>query len=190
MDGLTQGTRHHSELAGTIATLELRAGAAKKAKKLFRIALADPTENTMAQAASLSSELGAIEELMPIHRPSHLYEADARIALRDKEYKKALLATWKWLRFQPFSAAPANHGAYLASVALSDFQEGLKISEFGRLASPNDTMLLNNSAFALASMDRIPEAQERLKLIRFELLAPATATPFCDPRLVAFRRKA
>ena len=43
-----------SELAGTIGTLEIFNGALKKGKKLFKSALIDPTENTIAQAVWLS----------------------------------------------------------------------------------------------------------------------------------------
>ena len=41
---------HITELAGALATLELEAGRDRKARQLFRLSLADPTDNSVAQA--------------------------------------------------------------------------------------------------------------------------------------------
>ena len=61
-NAITPGYRNRqtlpgNPLAGALATTEMQAGAAKRAHKLFRSALIDPKENSVAQAEWASSRL-------------------------------------------------------------------------------------------------------------------------------------
>jgi hypothetical protein len=75
---------------------------------------------------------------------------------------RALRAGKRWLRDQPFSASPAVHASYVASVALEDYEEGVRIANSGLLANPNDPTLLNNLSYSLANFGRLQEAEAAL----------------------------
>jgi tetratricopeptide (TPR) repeat protein len=153
-----------SELAGTIGTLELSSGATKKAKKLFNFALMEPTENTVAQAISIGSELSL--SLPTMNRASGpLYEAQARQFHKEGKYNEAIAETWKWLKFQPFSSVAATYGSYVATVQSENYEEAIKMVEFARMASPNEFLLLNNQAFAFANLGKTKEAETVISLI-------------------------
>jgi tetratricopeptide (TPR) repeat protein len=69
------------------------------------------------------------------------------------------------LRDQPFSASPAVHSSYIASTALEDHEEAVRIIEFGLLANPYDPNLLNNKAYSLANLGRLDDAERALDAI-------------------------
>jgi len=153
---------HLSEMAGALGTIELKNGSRKKGKKLFAIALEQPTENTLAQATFLQNELG---EILPRTTPvkvAHTFEAATRMKFHDQDYRGALEEAKKWFAYQPFSSRPAVGGSYIASVALRQFDDAIKIAKMGLLSSPQDIMLRNNLAFALASVGKIEEAKKSL----------------------------
>jgi len=147
-----------NELTGTLGTLEARHGEIRKSKKLMRQALLDPNENTFAQSVWLARKLG--QELM---RPNEdilaAYEANARFHLHEYEFRQSLEASKKWSEFQPFSSKPVIFASYVASVCLQDDLEAIRIIETASNASSNSFLVKNNYAFALASQNRLVEAE-------------------------------
>ena len=156
---------HLSELASALGTLEINSGSNKSGKKLFKIALKDPTENSLAQALFLQDQIGEAGKMIHTLHPEQAFESESRIHFKNREYKKAFEKIKKWLAYQPFSSRPAEHGSYIASVVLGDFEEAIKIAEMGKISSPNDFLLNNNHAFALASLGRVDDALDVLKKI-------------------------
>jgi len=160
-----------SELAGALGTLEIANGETKKGKKLFKIALIQPNENTLAQAVwlktkvNLEAEINSKEYSIPCE-----YEADARINYWKGNYDSALLSSKKWFDFQPFSARPASVASYISAVALEDHASAIEIIKDAKNASPNDFLLNNNHVFSLASLDRLAEAK-----IIFNKINPPTS---------------
>jgi tetratricopeptide (TPR) repeat protein len=159
------GQFHLSELACALGTIEMRDGARKKGKRLFELALIDPTENTLAQAASLKDELGDVGASIRIGERTHSFEAETRLKFSGEDFLGALDSAKKWLAYQPFSASPAVAGSYIAAVALCEYEDSVKFAKIGLISSPNDVSLKNNLAFSLASLGDIEAARRVLREI-------------------------
>ena len=165
--------KHHlSELASALGTIEIKNGAHKKGKKLFDIALENPTENVVAQASFLHSRnlFGTSQRLQNLNYLTHSYEAETGFKFRSNDFEGALKAAKKWFTYQPFSSRPAVAASYIASVALGEFAEAARIARMGQLASPGEFMLKNNLAFSLASLGKPEEAGKALERINETLL--------------------
>jgi len=154
-----------NELSATLSTLEARDGSVRKSRKLLAKALREPNENTIAQAEWLAPSLKQkiVRPKKAIRAP---FEADARLAFRDGDYNKALNSAKEWFRFQPFTSRPAILASYIASVCLEDYQAAIDITEEALLSSPDSFLLHNNQAFALASLNKTAEAEQRLSTLR------------------------
>jgi len=152
---------HVSELASAVGTLELEAGKRREGRKLVRLSLVDPTENSIAQAAWIDRHLG-VRELDPKITAfvPHAYEARAWRSCLEGEWNDTFDSASKWLQDQPFSRRPAVLGSYVATVPLSEYEKGAQIAQLGLVANPRDFTLLNNYAFALAQSGSEPRAQE------------------------------
>ena len=154
---------HLSELAGALGTVELIKGSLRRGKKLFTLALEDPTENTLAQAAFLDNLLLESSRHIDPKKLANSFEAETRFKFtQTHDYKGALEAAQKWFAYQPFSSRPAVAGSYIAGVALEDYEVSAKIAKMGLLSSPHEPLLINNLAFALASLGRINDARRAL----------------------------
>jgi len=180
--------RHKTELASALATLEWMSGDNRSARRLFRDSLIDPTENAVAQAEWASRRLNA-----SLVEPHHLetpgsFEARARESLRRGRFEEALDNSWNWLHDQSFSRDPAGVGSYVAAVALRDYEQSIRILQLGLVANPADWLLLNNMAFALASLNRLDEAQDHLNRIVGERDPTSLAVTSATQGLVQFRR--
>jgi len=150
-----------SELTSALATIEMQAGSDRKARKLFRSALVDPNENSVAQAEWASGRLSGLDlgdEQMGLSA-----EARARRFADDDDIDAALRATWEWLADQPFSTAPATFGSYLASMC-GRFQDGVTFAEAGLRPNPRNALLLNNLAFSQANLGDLEAATATLDM--------------------------
>ncbi len=156
-----------NELAGSLSTLERNSGSNKKAKKLLYQALKEPNENTLAQIEWLGRYLSA-EITRPHKEIVAGFEADTWLLYRQGNHEEALEFAKKWYQFQPFSSRSAVLASYIASVCLEDDLEAIKIIEEAKKSSPDDLMLNNNYAFALASLNRIDKALAVISAIRNE----------------------
>jgi len=176
------------ELFGTIGTLEAMNGKNKIAKRLFKSALIDPNENTVAQAEWISGSIGFN---ININRNIEAaFEANSRYFFKTKEYRTSLEATLKWLRYQPFSSFPVQLATYIAGVCLNDFQEVLHIvKEDAPLLLDKDFVIKNNYIFSLASLDKIEEAEEQFASINYiNLKEREKATYHATKGLIKFRK--
>ncbi|WP_205683935.1 hypothetical protein [Cryobacterium aureum] len=150
-----------SELASALATNEIRSGRDSRAKKLFAIALTAPTENAVAQAASVA-EHGDIQiapELLTIERG---FEARAINNSRSGAWDLAAKEGQDWQFDQPFALEPALFTSYAAAIGTANFQLAYDVAVNGLRTHPYDAMLHNNAAFALGNLDRPAEAREHL----------------------------
>ena len=165
-----QSPRDLAELYGTMGTLEFNSGSSRKAKRFFKNALIDPNENTITQAEWIAPKMGTTYERKNVKTPT-LFEANARMNLKNGNYRKAIEAAWKWLEYQPYSSRPSVFGSYAASVCMQDEHEAIRIIEAGRIASPNDFLLINNYAFCLASINKVDKAIEIIRSINVKSLS-------------------
>lgn len=159
-----------TELSSALGTVEYNAGSIKPSRKFFLRSLECPNDNSLAQAvwvskniSSLTVDIASAQQNIPC-----IYEARARKLLEFDDWKGALEETEKWLADQPFSRDPAILGSFLASVALDDYNKAIDIAMYGLMCNPDETILLNNTAFSYASLNKLDKAQQyfdRIKLV-------------------------
>lgn len=152
-----------SELAAALSTIESKSGANKKANYLARLAMKQPTENSLAQVEWLATARHTEPPKESFLLAS--FEAQARHLYRLKQYANSLIATEKWVTFQPFSSHPLVLATYLSSVCLNDDQRSVDIINRVPLANRNNPLLINNLAFAYARLGQVKEALNVLRKI-------------------------
>lgn len=155
-----------SELAGTIGTLELSSYSLSNARKAFRIASKCPTENTVAQIKWLGDKVPISFPKIDKFHIKAAFEADSISLYRKEKFKDCLIASKKWLAYQPFSSKAAMWAASIASVALEDFKTSIDILKRAIISSPNSFTLRNNLAYSYASMNKVKEATEEINKIK------------------------
>ena len=156
---------HISELASAVATLELNSGRVKKSKKLFRLSLEDPTENSVAQAAWASRNHNALRLNDQYLELPNAFEAKSWSHYHKSEWNEAVEQCKLWHFDQPFSSRPNALGSCLAAVALEDYETSKWFANRGLMANPADFILLNNLAFALINLDDTEEAIKTLSMV-------------------------
>lgn len=178
---------HLSELASELATIDLRAGKDRQAKRLLRFALLNPTENSQAQASWAIREHNvniAIEEPEDLPLSN---ESKARWFEVNGDYEAALEEARAWQIDQPFDPAPALFGSYIAAVALDRHEDAADFAAQGLIANPGNAMLHNNLAFALGSVGRVEEAVQQVRRMGPAEDAAGEATMDATRGFVLFR---
>ena len=140
-----------AELARALGTIELTSGSSKKAKKLFKLSLENPTENSVAQSVWAKKEIPSLEVNNAIHETPRTYEAKALNALTSQNWFVAVEEAISWMTDETFSSRPEQ------------------ISRKGLIANPNDPILINNLAFALANQEKLVDARAVLEKITWPL---------------------
>jgi hypothetical protein len=153
-----------SELASALATLELNTGRAKDARRLFKLSLADPTENALAQAEWASHHLSGLDRLDDLVKTPLAYEARARTSLVDGQWTASAADSWYWYWDQPFSSEATIFGSYGTGIA-GDFEQSAEFASAGLLSNPTNEILRNNAAYALLQLNRIEPAARHLAKI-------------------------
>jgi tetratricopeptide (TPR) repeat protein len=148
-----------SELESELATLELKSGADRKARGLFRQSLGHPTDNSLAQIEWASQFLPSLEV-----EPEHVdvpfaAEARSRSAAQEGSWRTALKYGIDWMDDQPFDAQAAIHASYVASVGMDEWRTSALLADMGLRANPTNLTLLNNMAYALIEMGDLEGAK-------------------------------
>lgn len=157
---------HISELASAVATLELASGSIKNSKKLFRLSLKHPTENSIAQVAWASRHNSTIlldDEYL--NRPN-TFEARSWYFYSQSIWEKAIQACRQWEYDQPFSSRPSIRSSYVSATALEDYARSEQFAKQGLRANPENSTLLNNLAFARINLGDINGAKEVLSKVK------------------------
>jgi len=171
---------HISELASAIGTLEWEAGNRRVVRRLFRQALQNPTENTVAQAGWISRRIGDLGLDPRVFDTPRSYEARAWADIVGGHWSESLAAAELWLRDEPFAKRPAVFGSWAAAVTLSDFEAAARFAKHGLITHPREFFLLNNLAFSLASLGQVNQAVQV-----FETIDPADAEFLHKPTYLA-----
>jgi tetratricopeptide (TPR) repeat protein len=178
---------HLTELASSVGTMELEAGALKKAKRLFTLSLEAPNENALAQAEWATRRVSLRELSARVEEVPESFEARALAAAAGQRIPEALREGWNWLFDQPFSREPALFGSYHAAKS-QRFEESAEFARRGLIANPDEPILRNNLAFAQARMGDVEDAARTLAQIdRAKLDEDTSATVTATEGLVAFR---
>lgn len=153
---------HVSELASALATLELGSGSLRKAKRLFKLSLEEPTENSIAQAAWMSwRERDIYFEDRSLTR-FKAFEAQSWISLQKGDWDQAIGQCKLWQFDQPFSSWPSIFGSFIAAIVLENYETSEWFAKTGLRANPADFLLLNNLAFARINLGDLEGAEEAL----------------------------
>lgn len=168
-EGPSMGPWHVSELASQVATTDLRAGRLKQARRLMQLALIQPNENAVAQAEWASTN-GLALDPVSLDMP-RTYEARALRHSHEGEWGLATQAGLDWLADQPFAVDAATFTSYAASIGAEDFRAAEYAARIGLVANPDEHLLRNNLAFALALQGRASEAAGELEHVPFHAMS-------------------
>ena len=157
--------RQFTELAGAIGTLELIAGHRKSAREFFRKSVIAPTGNALAQAEWAAPNIGVdLVGQSFFARVTEIDEARALQLLNAENYSKVPDACRDWSQAEPYSIRPYEISSS-ASALVGDHSLTLKIARRGFRIRQMSYTLLNNYAFALASLGRFSDAEGALRRI-------------------------
>jgi Tfp pilus assembly protein PilF len=178
---------HVTELASALGTLELGGGNSRRARRLFRESLKEANDNSLAQAEWASDRIGIELSLEDLAEPN-AYEARARYESDEGDWKASATQAWLWHLDQPFSVDASVFGSYVASVGLGDFDEAIRIARAGLQSNPDDSMLLNNLAYALLEASQVDEAVRVIQRVTDLKESEERATFTATQGLLAFRQ--
>ncbi|MDP2413848.1 hypothetical protein [Daejeonella sp.] len=169
-----------TELAGSLATLEMKNASFKKSKKLFETSLTNPNDNSLAQAQWASQQERSLMPLNPrSFNPSNSFEALARDFSQKEKWQESVEHSKLWFFDLPFSKRPIMFGMEIASSKLKDHHQAVEIAKLGLLSHPNDGQLLNNIIYSLCLQNKIAEAEKYLLDIKKEDLDIKTVLGIC-----------
>jgi len=153
--------KHLSELGIALATLENEASFGSRIiNKLAKRSLRDPTENAVAQAEWIESVGGkALGASDAAQRVRNAFEARSKELEKAMEWQAAANEIFHWLCDQPFSSRPAIDGSYIAATFLQDYELAEKFAKVGYQANPEDPLIRNNYAVALAERGDLAKAR-------------------------------
>jgi len=159
-----------SELTVELGTMEMKNGSIKRAKTLMRQALRDPSENALAQAEWMATQLridiGQMGDKVPAS-----YEAQYRHLYRDKRFADSLTAAEMWGRFQPLCDRAFIQSSFIATLFLNDMPRAIHIVESAPATHRNNPILINNYAFALAQLGDIEKATQAIQKVNLHDLS-------------------
>jgi tetratricopeptide (TPR) repeat protein len=135
----------------------------RQARQLFRRSLAAPNENSVAQVEWANRQIGGLDiQDSRVFDVPRCFEVNAQVSSEKGEWALAIKHGINWLRDQPFSKRPAVFTSYVSSL-VEEYARSIEILRASLRVNPNDPLLINNLAFALAGENRITEAQEVLR---------------------------
>jgi tetratricopeptide (TPR) repeat protein len=149
-----------TELASSLATVEMKNSNIKKSRKLFEQSLKKPNDNSLAQAEWASQEetnLFAINSSQM--NLANSYEAMARDFAEKGNWVKAIEYSKKWFLDLPFSKGSILFGNNIALKKLRDHNIAAEVGMLGLRSHPHDPHLLNNIIYSLCLQDKTDEAE-------------------------------
>lgn len=156
---------HISELASAVATVEMKSGKEKAARRHFRLALQQPTENTVAQVTWAKSKINGVSLDARHYLLPRSYEAKAFDAYERLEGQECLVECENWLLDEPYSSRPASLGSFMAMVVFEDYAKAIEFAQRGLESNPRDFLLRNNYVVAIAENGDIDTAVSEFQRI-------------------------
>lgn len=155
-----------SELSAALATLEMKSGSLRNARRLFLRSLESPTENSIAQAAWAYREKHGLRfDSNLLSRCPNTFEARYWDHYGRSEWRSVIHQCRLWQYDQPFSRTPGILGSYIAAVVLQNYRVSRDFSSLGLVANPQDPTLLNNLAFAELNLGDLQAAGDAIAKI-------------------------
>jgi tetratricopeptide (TPR) repeat protein len=153
---------HVSELASAIGTVHLRDGN-RRARKLFRTSLVNPTGNSLAQAEWANPHLGGeLVTSKQIDRVIDSGEARAFHAYWQGDFDGVIKFCEQWMMEEPFASKPYSVGSSTA-ITIGDINLGLRLAQRGLELEPESLLFRNHLAYALIEKGDYPRAAQILR---------------------------
>ncbi|RZJ49643.1 MAG: hypothetical protein EOO44_17905 [Flavobacterium sp.] len=158
-----------SELASSVASVELKNASVLNSKKLFKQSLISPNDNSLAQAEWASQEDRSLMNVDPNKfNLINSFEASARDFFDEGNWQESIHQSKKWFFDQPFSKLGVLFGNEVASRKLRDNNQAFEIAKLGLISHPHDPHLLNNIIYALSLQNKLDEAESYLRKVKKE----------------------
>lgn len=149
-----------TELASSLATVEMKNSNVKKSRKLFEHSLKKPNDNSLAQAEWASQEDNTLFAINSSQMNlANSYEAIARDFAEKSNWIKAIEYSKKWFLDLPFSKGSVLFGNNIALKKLKNHEIAVEIGKLGLRSHPHDPHLLNNIIYSLCLEDKTEEAE-------------------------------
>lgn len=181
----------YTELATAIATLEYESGSNRLSNKLFRKALRDPNDNSLAQIQWINSSESLSLDISASVRND--YEVKTIDAINQCDYERARHEAVSWICDMPFAHKPINIGYSICVNALQDYALASAILDVGLRLDETNPFLLNNKAYCLARTGQILEAKKTFdRLINSNRINESRDLKVCIPAtqgLIYYRNK-
>lgn len=180
------GDRDITELAGSLATMELVDGRQKRSRDLFKRSVIEPTGNALAQAEWANPRFGL--DLLE-GRDLKIQDADEALAIhlyREEKFAEVVPVCLRWAQAERYSIRPYELGALSASED-ENYETAVKLAENGLSIRPDASRLLNSAAYALASLGRLDEAEGYLRHVRTDETVPKLIA-LANRGLIAIKR--
>lgn len=169
-----------TELASSLATLEMKNSSIKKSKKLFEQSLINPNDNSLAQAEWASQEEKNFNQVYPEQfKLINSFEAIARDFAEQQKWQESIDYSKKWFFDLPFSKMAVLFGNEIASIKLKDRNQAVEVAKLGLLSHPNDAHLLNNIIYSLCLQNKLEEAEKYLNYVKKEDINSRSITGIC-----------
>jgi pentatricopeptide repeat protein len=169
-----------SELASSLATLELKNASVKKSRKLFDKSLINPNDNSLAQAEWAEQEENSLRSINPSEfKVINSFEALARDSAQHKKWNDAIDYSKSWFLDIPFSKAAVTFANEIAYNKLKDHKLAVEIAKAGLVSHPNDPQLINNIIYSLCLQNKLDEAEAFLQRIKKEDIEPNSVHQIC-----------
>lgn len=169
-----------SELASSVASVELKNDSINKSRKLFEKSLIHPNDNSLAQAEWASQEeKNLIRINLNEFQMVNSFEAFARENAEQENWQNSIDFSREWFFDQPFSKMAVLFGNEIASRKLKDYNQAGEIAKLGLISHPNDAHLLNNIIYSLCLQNKLEEADKYLKDVRKDDFTSNTFSAIC-----------
>lgn len=179
-----------TELACSVGTLEFLDGNKIKTKKLLQTALKSPNDNSLAQIEWIVNKMHLFDINPANYTIENKYEALAFYNYYSNKWDKALENSIYWFYDLPFSGQPVMFGSHIAGMILYKRDIAIKFLKAGLVSHPNDAQIINNIAYFLALDNKVDDAENYLRKIRYSSEIKQT-TKIClkaTHGLISFRK--
>jgi Flp pilus assembly protein TadD len=161
---------HISELASSLATNEFAQGDFKNAKALFKTALLDPNDNSLAQVLWFQEDFPYLNITAEQLKIPLAFEAQTQSFYKEHKYEEAYKSALRWLNDEPYSTRPVRLASYISTIFLNDNTKSVEILKHGLKVNPNDLKLLNSLSYNLLLQNKIEEAEKYFTKFKIENL--------------------
>lgn len=154
----SQLTPDVSELASAVGTVELLAGSSKRAKTLFKHALRNPNDNSLAQAEWAATRLNLVVDQQALQTPMS-FEANSHNAYRHQQIEDAIEHAKLWAFDEPFASRPKDMQCYLYSLE-GRYTEALEAAKVAHDLDSDNLGLALNLLFSKIQAGDVDHAME------------------------------